>query len=712
MEKKMKSKKFSRREFLIASATGIAGVLFSACATTTEAPGVDVEEVTTVDEVEPTPETTAIPTQAATATPVALAVSTFKESPLLADKVAAGALPPVDERLPKNPLVLSPVNVIGNYGGRARIQINWLGGLMEESQYGYSPVRWIDDGQGIAPGLLDEWSHNEDTSEWTLHMREGIKWSDGEPCTMKDTMFWWEDLTIAFNPDNPDPLPEFAFDANGELVKMTLMDDYTLRLTYGTPAPLTAKQLAMWVKGCIGPNRWITPSHYIKQFHPKYNSEYTDFTTLQEKILFRQNPECPTIDPWMCVRHDPSVNASWDRNPYYYAVDPEGNQLPYIDGWDETLVADTEARVTQVMQGGSDHNNWMFGQLSNYATFKQNEERGGYEAFLLDSGSGSGANYFFNHDNPDPKRRELYRTPKYRKALSHAIDRALIQEKAYYGTGIISTGTFSPKAYEFNWSEEGRAYWRKARDAHVAYDPELSMQLLDEIGMVDVDGDGWREYPDGTPFEHIIDITADIAGLYLTVLEIVKPQFEAIGVKVLLNSLPGAQYSTEWQAGQGSMHCQWEWADGPDFLVYPDPGTPVTFERWAPLCGQLYRHSGTPAEFTESDQSPWDRNPPRFNKNDPEYAGTVYEELHRRYRAAIVEPDTLKRTNLTYDLWDLHIEQGPFFIGTVANEGHVMIVGNNMENVPRPQQYKLGGWVYPWIMPNMAMTNPETYSFK
>ena len=708
----MRSKKLSRRDFLLTSATGVAGLLFSACTSaTTEAPMEEAPAVATAT-TEPTPETTAIPTQAATATPVEMVTSTYNESPLLADLVAAGTLPSVDERLPKNPLVLSPVNVIGKYGGRSRMQTSWLAGFFEEGQYGYSPVRWIDDGQGIAPGLLDKWDTNDDNSEWTLHMREGVKWSDGEPCTMNDTMFWWEDLTIAFDSNNPDPLPEFAFDANGELVKMTLVDDFTIKLTYGTPAPLTAKQLAMWVKGCIGPNRWITPSHYIKQFHPKYNSEYTDFQMLNEKILFRQNPECPTIDPWMCVRYEPSKSASWDRNPYYYAVDPEGNQLPYIDGWDETEVLDTEARLAQIMQGGSDHNNWQYGQLANYATLKANEAQGNYECFLLDSGSGSGANYFFNHDNPDPKRRELYRTPKYRKALSHAIDRSIIQEKAYYGTGIISTGTFSPKAYEFNWSDEGRAYWLKARDAHVKYDPELSKQLLDEIGMVDVDGDGWREYPDGTPFEHILDITADIQGLYLTVLEIVKPLFEAIGIKVLLNSLPGAQYDTEWYAGQGSMHCQWEWADGPDFLVYPDPGTPVTHERWAPLCGELYRHSGTPAEFTESDLSPWDRNPPRFNKNDPEYAGTVYEELHTRYRAAIVEPDTLKRTQKTYDLWDIHIEQGPFFIGTVANEGHVMIVGNNMENVPRPNQYKLGGWVYPWIMPNMAMTNPETYSFK
>ena len=706
----MISKKISRREFLLVSATGIGGVIFSACAKPT-AEVVAPTEVPT-EAVAATAEPTSIPTLTATQTPVPIA-EVSREAPALAELVAAGKLPPLDERLPKVPLTLSPVNTIGKYGGRSRMQTNWLAGFFEEGQYGHSPVRWIDDGMGIAPGLMDTWTANADNSEWTLHMREGIKWSDGEPCTMNDTMFWWNDMTIATDPNNPDGLAEWSHDAKGGLVKFTLVDDFTLKMTYGTPAPLTLKQLAMWVKGAIyPPERWIVPTHYLKQFHPKYNTEYKDFQMLLDKSLFRQNPECPSLDPWVCVRYEASKSASWDRNPYYYAVDTAGNQLPYIDGWDEEDVQDTEARLAMIMQGQSDHNNWQYGQLANYALLKENEEKGGYDCFLLDSGSGSGANYFFNHDHPDPKRREIYRNKKYRQALSHAIDRAVIQEKAYYGTGILSTGTFSPKAFPFNVSEEGKAYYKKAREVYAAYDPEKSKALLDEIGMLDVDGDGWREYPDGSKFEHILDITADIQGLYLTVLEIVRPQFEAIGIKVLLNSLPGAQYDTEWFAGQGSMHCQWEWADGPDFLVYPDPGTPTTHERWAPLCGTGFTYFGTPQEFDEADKSPWDRTPPRFNKNDPEYKGTVYERLHQAYFKAIVEVDMLKRTQLEYELWNIHIEEGPFFIGTVANEGHVMIVSKKMENVQRPEQYKLGGWVYPWIMPNMAIANPETYSFK
>ncbi len=708
----MLSKKLSRRNFLVASAAGIAGVAFAACTsipTPTAAPQAQATEAPTTAAA--TDQPTSIPTQAATATPVPTAAAA-KEAPALAALVAAGKLPPLDQRLPKVPLTLSPVNVIGKYGGRVNIKNNWQGGLFEEGMYGYSPVRWIDDGQGIAPGLCDKWSTNADNTEWTVHMREGIKWSDGEPCTMNDTMFWWNDLTIATDPNHPNGLPEWAHDANGALVKLTQVDDYTLKMNYGTPAPLTLKQLAMWVKGQINSSvAWIVPAHYIKQFHPKYNTAMTDYKTLQDKILFRQNPDCPSIDPWICTKVEISKTLTWDRNPYYYAVDTQGNQLPYIDGWDEVTVADPQAELAQVLQGSVDFHNWLYNRLADYATLKDNEAKGGYDAFLLDSGTGTGMLHYYNHDNPDPKRRELYRNQKFRMAMSYALDRATIQEKVYYGTGILTTGTFSPKAFAFNVSAEGKAFYKKAREAYIEFNPEKSKALLDEIGCK-VGADGFRTYPDGSKLEIIIDLSATASTAAIATLDISRPNFEAVGLKVVINTIPAAKYSVNWYAGQGSIATDWEWADGPDFLVYPDPGTPTTHERWGPLSGVCFLYTGTPQEMDEADKSPWDRKPPRFNKNDKEYKGTVYEKLHQTYRKAIVEPDTLKRTQLEYDLWQIHIDNGPMFLGSVANIGHPMVVSKKLENVPRQNQYKLGGWVFPWILPNMAMTNPETYSFK
>ena len=132
-------------------------------------------------------------------------------------------------------------------------------------------LRWIDDGLGIAPGMCKSWEANADNSEWTLHFREGLKWSDGEPCTVDDVLFWWNDLTR--HPMHPIPMVcrTLARTPPASWSQFAKVDDYTLKMTYGTPAPLTAKRLAMWVNANIGP-RWIAPAHYLKQFHPKYNT--------------------------------------------------------------------------------------------------------------------------------------------------------------------------------------------------------------------------------------------------------------------------------------------------------------------------------------------------------------------------------------------------------------------------------------------------------
>ena len=131
------------------------------------------------------------------------------------------------------------------------------------------------------------------------------------------------------------------------------MDHYTLTITYAAPAPLTAKRLAMWVNANIGP-RWIAPKHYLKPFHPKYNPDVKNFEEFVQKVLFRQNPECPSLSSWICTKYVASQSVTWDRNPYYYAVDTEGNQLPYIDGIDEVNHNDRQADLLLIRQGSID----------------------------------------------------------------------------------------------------------------------------------------------------------------------------------------------------------------------------------------------------------------------------------------------------------------------------------------------------------------------
>ena len=711
----MSQKKLSRREFLRLSALGAAGVALSACAKKKEevaatVPPTAVPQPTAPKAAAATP--TPIPTTGPTATLVpTVATAKFKEAPMLADLVKAGTLPKVEDRLPKNPLVLSPVDEIGKYGGRWRTM--WSGGwvgFFQESQYGHSPLRWIDDGLGVAPGTVESWETNADNSEWTLHFREGLKWSDGQPCTVDDVLFWWNDVTVKGDPAQPDSIPDFGQDAKGKLVEFSKVDATTLKMTYGTPAPLTAKRLAMWVNANIGP-RWIIPAHYVKQFHPKYNTAVTDFKDFSIKAETFTNPEMPTLNAWIVTKYDAGKTLTANRNPYYYAVDTQGNQLPYIDGQDWLNVQDKQVELLQIRQGSIDHVHFHSQTLADISTLKDNAATGGYEVYLWDSGSGTGEMFFWNYDVDDDKLRELYRTPKFKQAMSFAMDRPSIQKTVYYNTGILTTGTMSPKAFEFNFNAAAQDYFKKARDAFSAYDPDKANALLDEIGCK-VGADGKRTYPDGSALEVRIDLPADANKECTDVLEIAKKNWEAVSLNIVINQITGTAFDALWHGGKGHIHTAWEVGDGPDHLLYPSWVVPNEPDRWAPLCGRLLQYEGTSSETTETEKSPWDRQPPRFNKNDPQYKGSAIEKIHDLYRQAVVEPDEVKRAALVWQMWDIHISDGPFFLGTVANYPRIIIKSVKMTNVPTKEQLKLGGFVNPWIIPYPAVTNTETWSYK
>ncbi len=177
------------------------------------------------------------------------------------------------------------------------------------------------------------------------------------------------------------------------------------------------------------------------------------------------------------------VSSTYDRNPYYYCVDTAGNQLPYIDGIDDKPSPDAQYLLLQIIQGSVDYEVHTYQlTLGDVAPLKENEAKGNYEVRFWDTGSGTGMMYFWNHDIKDDVKRELYRNPKFKQAMSYAIDRPTIKRIVYYDTGILTTGTMSPKAFEFNFNADAQAHYEKFRSLCVDYDPAKAKALLDEIG--------------------------------------------------------------------------------------------------------------------------------------------------------------------------------------------------------------------------------------
>ncbi len=629
------------------------------------------------------------------------AFSAFNESPMLQELVELGELPPVEERLPLEPLVVEPLREIGEYGG------TWYNLTISESfshfimkVYGHSPVRWVDDGLGIEPNWVVDWESNEDATVWTLYLREGVKWSDGEPLTTADFMFWWEDMVL--DEEHEDPVPDL-FAVEGEPAEVRAIDDFTLEISYAAPAPLLIERLAMWPNAGIA-ERLIAPKHYLIQYHPRYSDDYDDMEELHERQEWQLNPGMPVLAEWMPVAHEVGERLELERNPYFYAIDTEGNQLPYIDRVVIEYVEDREVVILRWMDGAADFNLRPYAELTDLAILIDAQEQGDYEVYQWDSGSGTGVNLYPNWNHPDEDKKELYRTPAFRRAMSLAMNRQRIQDMLFFGTGKPTTGTLSPNTIEFHRTETGRELYEQLRDGYVDFDPEGAEALLDEIGVVDENGDGWRQMPDGSELTIRIDYNADETTRIIQTIEMVAADWEDIGINVNLNPMDGAALEVMVTNAEFDWY-QFGVSDGPNFWVFPQWYVPIDLSRWAPLYGSWYAAEQASTAGEQLDRDPRDRTPPREqpDEDDP------VRRLQRIYDRARVEPDEAKRDEHAFDIMRIHIEDGPFFIGTIKNFPVPVIVSNRMHNVPRGEDLALGGFVHPWIMTYPAITMPAQY---
>lgn len=632
------------------------------------------------------------------------------EAPMLHEKVMAGELPPLDERIPAEPLVIEPFGEIGQYGGTMhRFDTDTNGNRLTMFMYGYSPVHWVQDGLDKRPGLAKGWDFNEDKTEYTLFFREGTRWSDGEPFTVDDFLYWWEEMVL--NPDHSDVPPDYMI-SGGELAEVTKIDDYTLNFKFAASSPLFLDRLAMWSNGMVpGSERLFVPKHYLEQFNPNNSDEYDTYEVHDEKMDWRANPETPVLNPWMPVEYEPGTRIILERNPYYYAVDTEGNQLPYIDYIDVTYIEDWEVGKLRVLAGEMEFcgRPCQATPLADLSLFRDAESEVGLVNGLWDSGGGSGTAVYPNWTHTDPQKRSLYQDKNFRRALSHAIDRDKIQKITYFGTGEQTTGTMSPKGIEFQ-GEVGQDLYQQWRDLAVDFDLDKAAAMLDEAGAVDADGDGWRDLPSGDELTLRIDCSAGgIANKeHEQNTEIIKEGWEAIGLRTQINVVPDEQMGVMQDNSEFDIRGCWGIGDGPNFLVFPNWVVWVDNDRTAPLYGAWYKVIGTDKEGTELDLDPLDRNPPREEPPEGDPAWRLWEI----YDAARVEPDDATRLAITQDIIRVHIEDGPFFIGTVANAPYIISWLDTVGNVPTKEQLGQGGFIGPWIMSYFGALYPEQFYYK
>ncbi len=444
----------------------------------------------------------------------------FHEAPMLTQQVALGALPPVSERLPDNPLVVVPVDTIGEYGGMIRraltgdiIQTAGPTKTLNENLMGFSQP--LPD--SIVLGLAERYEFLEDGRVALFYLRKGVKWSDGHPFTVDDILFWYYDMT--FDDDaRANPFPPAGWIVDDEPILLEKVDDYTLKIS--SPKPL-GRLLPELCRELIA-----APKHVMSPWHPKYNPNATyesfrDSTTVGNQIL---KPGIPRLSAWVPVAWRRGERIVYERNPYYWKVDTAGNQLPYADSLAFNVIQDTQVILLRFMNGELDLMG-RYARVDMLPTLKSEERKGKFVVRI--TGPGRGPAYHVNWDCQKPLLREAFRNKKVRMAMSQAINREEINEIVFHGLLDPAGFSFGPLSPYFD---------EKMYRMYSTYDPQLAGRLLDEAGYRDADGDGFRELADGSRFELTIDFVHP-GGLFSdqAVSELVAAHWEAVGIKVHLN---------------------------------------------------------------------------------------------------------------------------------------------------------------------------------
>ena len=616
-------------------------------------------------------------------------IESFSEAPMLRTRVAAGELPPVEERLPEDFAVVTPVEEIGQYGGMANTYS--VGDLKPGGAYhllGTEPLFQADaELTAQVPNLVKSYEVSDGGKVLILYLRKGLRWSDGVPFTADDFLFWYEDIL-----SNEEITPAEAWYRGfaGGLVEMEKLDMYTVRFQFATPY---AHALGL-MSGATGSQNWFfAPKHYLRQFHPRYTSKdklekmakdfgydywyqlFNDkYTNARPRGFFR-NPDSPSVSAYM-VKERTSDMVIAERNPYYWKVDPAGNQLPYIDEIRFTAIESQEVLNMKIISGEVDCEADLT-TLLQYPLYKQNAEAGGYRLLLSSTSNSADVAYFVNQTHKDPVLRKILNDKKFRQALSLAINREELNQALYFGMG---------KTGQASVIRESRYYEEEFGQAYAEYNPEEANRLLDEMGLNWDEQHQYRLRPDGKRL-HLLVAHMPTEGPTFDTTEIVKEHWKDIGVEVTHREIQSSLFHPEWSSGNLDM-CVWMVNNIDDLNLTGSEHGIGSFDFSNGV--RYWSAPGLPSGG-------------RGDDFPPEFAPTSYpfDEIARLQYLSDelnVTFDEEKRTQIIKDILRSQAEN-LWIIGTVSGP-HPIILSSRLRNIPEEEELIWGSgngltWFHP-----------------
>jgi peptide/nickel transport system substrate-binding protein len=511
----------------------------------------------------------------------------FSEAPMLAELVKQGKLPPVEQRVPQEPMVVKPVHGIGRYGGTWRRGFTGPG----DSENGNRIVStdkvlfWDYTGTKVAPCVARDWKVSDDGKAVTISLRKGMKWSDGAPFTANDFVFWYEDIYLN---KELQPVPHPDFMVGGKPGTLRKVDDHTVVFEFpeanhlfvdilaGSTAMGGGQALQQHDKRTMGA---YTPAHYIKQFHPKHvgkdeadrKAKAAGFdgwvAYIKNRWDWRLNPELPVLTPWKTAT--PITNPTWvlERNPFYYAVDTAGNQLPYLDRISFGLAENLEVLNLRAVAGQYDLQE-RHTSMAKLPVFLENRDKGSYDVRLDPALNGSDATLQVNHAyEADPEVAKWLQNRDFRRAISMGIDRDQLNETFWIGIGV--PGSIAPnESVPYSPGPEWRKKWS-------TLDVAQANQLLDKVGLGKKDGEGYRLRTDGKGRLRIeLQTSAGAFIPHTQIAEMIREQWKKIGVQADVKEVERSLFFTRIRNNEHQIAL---WAnDGTENLyLFPRHGLPV-----------------------------------------------------------------------------------------------------------------------------------------
>ncbi|MCI0712786.1 MAG: ABC transporter substrate-binding protein [Chloroflexi bacterium] len=599
--------------------------------------------------------------------------SFYNEAPMLTERVANGELPTVDERLPLVPLVISPVEQVGTYGGTLTVPVANIESTVRPSRFvGYeSLVRWDPQWLRVIPNIAQTVDTSEDSTTYTFQLREGIRWSDGELFTADDIMFWYE--AVLSNPELT-PRPPNWLSTDGVPVAVEKINDLTVKFTFAQPNGLFLFELA----NSLGTAPTTHPSHYLQQFHPDYNPSVdelvaehgvADWIELFGSMTDSSNLAKPTLGAWIVVERGETIVA--ERNPYYWKVDTDFNQLPYIDRLVFVEVGDIAAYEAAIADSDAH-----LAFSDEFATFAITDASvSDVREITLISSNSTSLVLGLNLTHPDPVIRAFFQNKDVRIALSHAINRQRIIDEVFGGEGEPYQLAPRPESPYFN---ERMAY------QYTEFDLELANELLDQAGYAERDSEGFRVNGEGMRLTFQLQANAVPEAESVVIMQLVSEDWQAAGIDVTVDVFTNErtdEYNGLLFAGQHYNYSS-EGVGGLDVILEPAYYFPVHpfASFYASGWGYWYRDSSSEQAVE----------PPAPVQQQM----ALYNELKTSH-----DPET--QVNLMRQILEIAADEF-LVIGTVLDPNGVMLISGNLHNVPLliPQAF---------TYPTPAPTNPAQY---